>query len=66
MLKIGFADYFLNNWHADNYPQFLREIIARYGYDARVTHAFGIHNEPPHRGLTAETLVAPHNIITAL
>ncbi len=51
MLKIGFADYYLNNWHADHYPGFLRDVINRYGYDARVTHAFGIHDAPPEGGL---------------
>ena len=23
--KIGFIDYYLDEWHANNYPQFLRE-----------------------------------------
>lgn len=65
MLKIGFADYYLNNWHADNYPQFLREVIARFGYDARVTHAFGIHDAPPQGGLTTAQWCAQRNIIPA-
>lgn len=52
MLKIGFADYYLDNWHANHYPGFLRDVIADCGYDAQVTHAFGIHNAPPHGGLT--------------
>ncbi|MDD4850844.1 MAG: Gfo/Idh/MocA family oxidoreductase [Gemmiger sp.] len=62
MLKIGFADYYLNNWHADNYPRFLREVIARYGYDARITHAFGIHDAPPEGGLTTAQWCAERNI----
>ncbi len=65
MLKIGFADYYLNNWHADNYPQFLREVIARFGYDARVTHAFGIHDTPPQGGLTSAQWCAQRNITLA-
>lgn len=36
MLKIGFADYYLNNWHADHYPGFLRDVINRYGAGALV------------------------------
>lgn len=39
MLKIGFADYYLDNWHANHYPGFLRETISKYGYDAAVTAA---------------------------
>jgi predicted dehydrogenase len=42
MIKIGFADYYLDNWHANNYPAFLREAIAKYGYDAQVYAAYGI------------------------
>lgn len=43
MLKIGFADYYLDNWHANHYPRFLRDVIAQMGYDARLTHAYGLH-----------------------
>jgi predicted dehydrogenase len=42
MLKIGFVDYYLDNWHANNYPTFLRQTIAKYGYEAQVTDAFGM------------------------
>lgn len=62
MLKIGFADYFLNNWHADNYPTFLREVIARYGYNAQVTHAYGIHDCPPGGGLSTREWCRRQNI----
>ncbi len=62
MLKIGFADYYLNNWHADHYPGFLRDVINRYGYDARVTHAFGIHDAPQEGGLSTAQWCAQRNI----
>ncbi len=62
MLKIGFADYYLNNWHADHNPGFLRDVINRYGYDARVTHAFGVHEAPPEGGLTTAQWCAQRNI----
>lgn len=42
MIKIGFADYYLDNWHANYYPGFLREAIAKYGYDAAVTSAYAL------------------------
>ncbi len=62
MLKIGFADYYLNNWHADHYPGFLRDVINRYGYEARVTHAFGVHDAPPEGGLSTAQWCAQRNI----
>lgn len=46
MLKIGFADYYLDNWHANNYPGFLRDVIARLGLDAQITHAYGLNPSP--------------------
>lgn len=62
MIKIGFADYYLDNWHANHYPQFLRETIARYGYDAQVTHAFAIHDRPPQGGVTTAQWCAERDI----
>ncbi len=46
MLKIGFVDYYLDNWHANNYPAFLRQAIVKYGYDAKVSAAFGMIDAP--------------------
>lgn len=51
MLNIGFADYYLDNWHANYYPQFLREAAARWGYDVKITRAFGILDRPPEGGI---------------
>jgi predicted dehydrogenase len=45
MVKIGFVDYYLDNWHANNYPAFLREAIAKYGYDAQVYAAYGMKDK---------------------
>lgn len=65
MLKIGFADYYLNNWHCDHYPRFLRDVIAAFGYEARITHAYGIHDAPPEDGLTTAQWCAQRNITPA-
>lgn len=50
MLNIGLADYYLDNWHANHYPQFLREAAARWGYDVKIAQAFGILDRPPQGG----------------
>jgi predicted dehydrogenase len=44
MLKIGFADYYLDNWHANNYPAFLRQAVWKYGYPAEVYAAWAMKN----------------------
>jgi len=46
VLKIGFWDEYLDNWHANYYPEFLRQAIAQYGYDAAVTDAFAFTDAP--------------------
>ena len=46
MLKIGFADWYLDNWHCNYFPGFLRDMIEKRGLDAAVTHAYGMHPAP--------------------
>ena len=31
MIKIGFIDYFLSEWHANNYPRLIAENCAETG-----------------------------------
>ncbi len=42
MKKIGFIDYFLNEWHADNYPEM---IVKATNGEYKVCYAYG-HVEP--------------------
>lgn len=65
MLKIGFVDYYLDNWHANHYPRFLREAAVRWGYDVKITHAFGILDRPPAGGMTAGQWCRERNIAPA-
>lgn len=37
MIKIGFVDSWLDEWHAKLYPDFLREAAAKYSIDAEIT-----------------------------
>ena len=38
-MKIGFVDYYLDEWHANNYPQWIREAS---GGTMEVSLAFGL------------------------
>lgn len=49
-MKIGFVDYYLDNWHANYYPGFMREAISKYGYDAALTCAYALKDRD--RGMT--------------
>lgn len=40
MKTIGFVDYYLNEWHANNYPNWIREICEKEGLDFVVKYAW--------------------------
>lgn len=42
-MKIGFIDYYLDEWHANNYPAWIRE---HSGGEMEVTCAFGLIDSP--------------------
>ena len=60
MLRIGFWDAYLDNWHANYFPGFLRDAIAMYGYDAAVTDAFAFSDSPS--GKTTEEWCTEHGV----
>ena len=47
MKKVGFIDYYLNEWHADNYPKWIKDYSDG---EFEVKYAYG-HIEPPISGL---------------
>jgi len=57
-MKIGFIDYFLDEWHANNYPRFIKE--ATNG-EMEVTLAYG-HIDSPIGGRTTEKWCADMGI----
>lgn len=46
MKKIGFIDYFLDEWHANNYPQWIRESCKASGKDWDVAYAWADTDKP--------------------
>lgn len=40
MKKIGFIDYYISEWHANNYPVWIKEVCDKYGYDFEVSYAW--------------------------
>ena len=41
MKKIGFIDYYLSEWHANNYPAWIKEKCAELGLDYEIAYAWG-------------------------
>ncbi len=58
MLKIGFIDYYLDEWHANNYPEFIKEASAG---EMEVAYAYG-HIDSPIGGMTTDEWCAKYQI----
>ena len=39
-MKIGFVDYYISEWHANNYPDWIAQMSEKCGIDARVAYAW--------------------------
>ncbi len=54
MKKIGFIDYYLSEWHANNYPIWIREICAKTGDEFSVAYAWAELDISPVDGLNTD------------
>ena len=52
MKKIGFIDYYLSEWHADNYPNWIKEANAALGTDYQVAYGWAELDVSPRDGVT--------------
>ena len=53
MKTIGFIDYYLDEWHADNYPAMIDSYNKKTGSDYRLAYAWG-ERDNPNGGLSNE------------
>ena len=40
MKKIGFIDYYISEWHANNYPSWIKNYCKKVGLDYEVAYAW--------------------------
>jgi len=52
MKKIGFVDYYISEWHANNYPAWIDRIAADMGVDYKVAYAWAELDSSPVDGIT--------------
>lgn len=52
MKKIGFIDYYLSEWHANNYPAWIKGACEKLGADYKVCYAYGELEVSPVDGVT--------------
>ena len=53
MKKIGFIDYYLSEWHANNYPEWIRAANAEAGEDFEICYAWAELDASPLDGVTS-------------
>ena len=54
MKKIGFIDYYISEWHANNYPRWMAEACEKLGYDYKVAYAYAEVDKSPVDGVTTD------------
>lgn len=54
MKKIGFVDYYISEWHANNYPAWIRQANEKLGTDYAVSYAWAEQEVSPVDGETTD------------
>ena len=53
MKKIGFVDFYLSEWHANNYPNWIKEVCADKGYEYELAYAWAEQDISPVDGVSS-------------
>ena len=62
MRKIGFIDYYLSEWHANNYPAWIAEGCKELGADYTVAYAWAELDVSPLDGVTTDGWCQKHGV----
>ena len=54
MKKIGFVDYYISEWHANNYPTWMKAACEKLGLDFEVAYAWAEIDKSPIDGVTTD------------
>ena len=53
-MKIGFIDYYMSEWHANNYPAWLKEEGEKLGIDCEIAYAWAEDDVSPRDNVTTD------------
>lgn len=62
MKTIGFVDYYLGEWHADNYPEMIKKANEALGTDYVVKYAWAEIDTSPVNGVTTDEWCEKFNV----
>ena len=54
MKKIGFVDFYISEWHANNYPAWIKQANEELGYDFEVAYAWAEQDVSPVDNVTTK------------
>ena len=63
MKKIGFVDYYISEWHANNYPKWLEEVSQNLSDTYKVCYAYAPVEVSPVDNKTTDDWCKEHNAI---
>ncbi|MBO5223045.1 MAG: hypothetical protein J6C23_00840 [Clostridia bacterium] len=63
MKIIGFADYYISEWHADNYPAWIKQICEEKGLDFEFKYVWAELDKSPKDGITTDEWCEKHGAI---
>ena len=63
MKTIGFIDYYLSEWHANNYPEWIRNASAEMGEDFEVKYAWAELDVSPLDGVSSDEWCKANGVI---
>ena len=62
MKKIGFVDYYISEWHANNYPAWIKEISEKKGLDMCLAYCYAEVDTSPVDGVTTDAWCAKYGV----
>ncbi len=54
MKKIGFIDYYISEWHANNYPAWIKKAVETTGVEAELAYAYAELDVSPNDNVTTD------------
>lgn len=62
MKSIGFVDYYLSEWHADNYPEWIAEATKKLGFEYELRYAWAEEYISPIDGVNTDEWCKKYNV----
>lgn len=63
MKKIGFVDFYISEWHADNYPAWIKKASERLGTEYSAAYAWAEQDVSPVDGITTDEWCKKNGVV---